>query len=463
MLLAALLLRLIFGDDGLLGNMVVFLRDLGFGFIEIGGYFWLKKIRPKPFLITGIILIGLWSSMELVTILFSDDPPETKAAETQEFLLELGPDDDIDEVKSLLSKYDATFEKAFPNVDILEDEDLAQVFLVSCPKNSIKDLMGKLVKDRENVDHVELNAEVKLVPTIKGKLDFLQKPSGITNDPLFSNQWYFDVSHFSQVLPLIGDSTKIGKATVAIVDTGVDSKHEDLRNIFQDSPGDTDPNGHGTHCAGIAGAEANNGVGIASLNWEGDLIRIKGYKALSASGRGTTESVAQEIINATEDGADVISLSLGGYSPTTPKITIDAIEYAQKHGIIVVVAAGNSDDDAKFYSPANVQGIIVVSAIDSKGKKASFSNTNTSLKMPIAAPGVDIFSLGPNGNYLSLSGTSMATPMVAGLIGIMRTYNSKLTAKEAYKILHSTGTRGPDADQVGNSINGEAALRTLIN
>lgn len=219
--------------------------------------------------------------------------------------------------------------------------------------------------------------------------------------------------------------------------------------------------GHGTHCAGIAGAATNNGVGIASLNYEGRFVRILGFAALSDSGGGTVESVAKAIIDAADAGA-VISLSLGGYSPTPPAAQLNAIEYALARKAIVVVAAGNEDDDAAHSAPANTPGVIVVSAVDRQGRKADFSNTVANLKWPIAAPWVDIMSLGPGHQYVPMSGTSMATPMVAGLLGVMRSLKPDLSARDAYDILRETGTTGPDATRCGQTIDVAAALAAVL-
>ena len=195
--------------------------------------------------------------------------------------------------------------------------------------------------------------------------------------------------------------------------------------VVSDGRGTDDCNGHGTHCAGIAGAATNNGLGIASYNWEGRFVTVRGYKALSDNSGGSAESVSEAIIAAARDRADVISLSLGGYAPTPPRAEVLAVEFAIKKGCIVVCAAGNSNEDAKLHAPANIPGVIVVSALDQGMRKASFSNTNTSLGLPIAAPGVDIFSLKPGTGYVGMSGTSMATPAVAGVLACVLEHQSE--------------------------------------
>ena len=293
-------------------------------------------------------------------------PGEEAAGEARQLLVELGPDDHIGELSGALSAHGATATRAFPRVSLSEDEDLAQYFVVDCTKDC-DGLLERLLADRENVDSAEENVRVEAVPMIPGA-PRVGAEGRAPNDPRVKEQWGFEMTNAEDALGQLLQRTPEKVATVAIVDTGVDSRHEDLEGVFLASRGDKDKDGHGTHCAGIAGADTNNGKGVASLNWEGRFIRIRGYDAIPG-GWGTAEDVAQGIIDAAEDGADVISLSLGGYSPKPPKVEVDAIEYALSLGAVVVVAAGNSDDDAANYAPANIPGVIVVGALNQKAAR----------------------------------------------------------------------------------------------
>ena len=111
--------------------------------------------------------------------------------------------------------------------------------------------------------------------------------------------------------------------------------------------------------------------------------------------------------------------------------------------------------------PSNIDGVISVAATDENGRKASFSNINTKLGRPIAAPGVNIMSLEPGGSYGLKSGTSMATPLVAGLLGVMRSLNPSITADDAYRILHETGQSGADVDRTGRIIHAADAIQQV--
>ena len=114
------------------------------------------------------------------------------------------------------------------------------------------------------------------------------------------------------------------------------------------------------------------------------------------------------------------------------------MRYANKKGAIVIAAAGNSASDARDHSPANTPGIITVAAVDVTKQKTSFSNSVESLSMGIGAPGKDILSTFPGDEYKSFSGTSMATPFIAGLIGLFKDVKPDMTTKEAYHLLKST-------------------------
>ena len=465
LILIAVGYQLIFGGSDMSGKMASLLLDFGVGMVLASGYLALHRERAKLFWVPGamaFVLGGVMFMFNLFMNTFSNDVRTNST--TTELLVELGPDDQIEEIESILEKYNAKAEKAFPNVDLSEDEDLAQYYLIFVD-STVKDLlMMELNNDPENVDQLAINNPVSLIEPIAGSEAMRPPTKFLANDPFLGKQWFADKMAYNSVYEMLKDSKPKKKVKVAIVDTGVDKDHEDISGVYEKSgtDGDYDKHSHGTHCGGLAGAATNNGKGVGSLNWNGEYITLTGYPALDDQGRGTDRRVANAIINAAEGGADVISMSLGGFSPFgPPKAQVDAIKYARKLGAIVVVAAGNSNDDARRYSPANISGVIVVSAIDENLDKASFSNTNTKLKMPIAAPGVNILSSVPGSDYQSYNGTSMATPIVSGLIGVMKSFNPDLTTEDVHKILVSTGTQVKDSPKVGKVINPKAAIEAV--
>ena len=446
-------------NANLFNRLCLMLADIGIGMVIASFYLRANKDQPKLFWVPGGMAIIISLFIYGISLLVNSF--NVNEANSIEFVVELGPDDHLNEIKPILEKYEAKYWKAFKNVSLSENENLAQTYIV-CVDPMYQDLLQKeLTYDKENVDVVELNGVVKLFePTTSTAISSSTKGI-LANDPFVESQWHFERLQYNEVHKILSSTKAVKKARLAIVDTGVDSKHEDINAIFQPSPGKTDKHSHGTHCAGIAGAATNNGIGVGSLNWEGKYLDISGFKALDDYGRGTDETVARAIIDAAESGADVISMSLGGLHPRPPRVQSEAVKYALSLGAIVVVAAGNSNDDATKYSPANIPGVIVVGAVNEKLEKAPFSNTNTKLKMPIAAPGVNIYSSIPNDKYQGFSGTSMATPMVAGLLGIMKSFKPDMEAEEAYNILKKTGTTTKATPKLGKVISPLEAIKSL--
>jgi thermitase len=236
------------------------------------------------------------------------------------------------------------------------------------------------------------------------------------NDPDFSSrQW----GPQKVQAPEAWDVTRGSSSTrIAIVDTGVQYDHPDLAgkvvrgyDFVDDDSDPYDGNGHGTHCAGIAAAVTDNGRGIAGMAPNATIYAVR---VLDDNGSGTLDDVANGIIHAADSGADVISLSLGAsVGATTLK---NAVDYAWSRGVVVVAAAGNSGTSLPSY-PAYYSNAIAVAATDRNDNKAYFSNYGS--WVDVAAPGVDIYSTYTGSSYASLSGTSMATPHVAGLAGLL--------------------------------------------
>lgn len=323
------------------------------------------------------------------------------------------------------------------------------------------------LRKMDGVVYFEGNERITVDP-LTGN-DNLQRREPILgiNDPETGQQWAMSVLQMDAYYRLLANQTPVKKARIAILDTGVDSRHEDLNGNFVsiDAKYDNDPQGHGTHCAGIAAGVTNNGIGIGSLAGIGKspFVELTSVKVLNASGMGTQKSIVAGIIEAADEGADVISLSLGGPSNSSrQRAYSQAVKYAQAQGAIVLSAAGNSNRNAKDYSPANAKGMIAVAALDQDLKRAVFSNTVQNVRYGIAAPGVGIFSTLPNNTYKMASGTSMACPFVAGLIGVMRSLDPELTTATAYDILHDTGKETVDGKLTGRVVQPAAAIGRVL-
>ncbi len=296
------------------------------------------------------------------------------------------------------------------------------------------------------IRHVELNDAYKIDLPDHQSLKTSPDKRKQLNDPNLTNQWsakQFDLELFHNKLNQASNAHS-DLTWIAILDTGVDAKHEDLKANYKSFgiKNDKDKIGHGTHCAGIAAAVSNNGIGIASWIPGGLNIKVGSIQVLGSFGMGTQKAVIDGIIKAADKGADVISLSLGGRTNDKRELAYkEAVEYANKKGAIVVVAAGNSSSDAKFHSPANTKNVLAITAIDRMSEKAEFANTVTSLEFGLAAPGTNILSTMPNNIYKTQNGTSMATPYVSGIVGIMKHLDKSLTTKEVYKILSDTAIK----------------------
>ena len=238
---------------------------------------------------------------------------------------------------------------------------------------------------------------------------------------------------------------------IAIVDTGVDDTHPDLalKIVGEYSYVGTikDGFGHGTHVAGIAAGATNNGVGVAGMCPNCGILSVK---VLNDQGSGFISDVASGITYAASHGARVISLSLGGSGRS--ETLHSALDYALANNALPVCAMGNAGSSSNTPEPAYWHDCLSVVATDQNGAKASFSNYG--IKADVAAPGVAILSTMPtypvtltttygySMNYDALSGTSMATPMVSGIAGLVLSQNPNLTPRQVAGIIMASSGDG---------------------
>jgi thermitase len=267
-------------------------------------------------------------------------------------------------------------------------------------KGSVEATIEKLKKD-PNVEYAEPNYYLHATYT--------------PNDPYFSSRQYGPQKIQA---PQAWDIAEGSGVKIAIVDTGVQSNHPDLAgkvvggwDFVDNDSTPQDGNGHGTHCAGIAAAVTNNSTGIAGTAPKASILAVR---VLNNSGSGTWTAVANGITYAADQGAKVISLSLGGTVGNSG--LQQAVNYAWNKGSVVVAAAGNAGNTAPNY-PAYYSNAIAVASTDQNDNKSSFSTYGS--WVDVAAPGSSIYSTYPTSTYASLSGTSMATPHVAGVAGLL--------------------------------------------
>jgi thermitase len=237
---------------------------------------------------------------------------------------------------------------------------------------------------------------------------------GSPDDPYFGRQWGLTRVEAPQAWEVTTGSSQVN---IAILDTGVDLDHPDLaaklinNKNFTTSATVDDVHGHGTHVAGIAAAITNNGIGVAGLGYTSTIMNVK---VLSDSGSGYYSWIVWGIAWAADNGAEVINMSLGGSSSSSA--LEDAINYACSRGVVVVAAAGNSGSTSPSY-PACYTNCIAVAATDANDALPSWSNYGD--WVDVAAPGVSIYSTLKENGYGYKSGTSMASPYVAGLAGLV--------------------------------------------
>jgi len=346
------------------------------------------------------------------------------------------------------------------------------------------------------------------------ELNYLVYEHTTPNDPYYSIQW--PLRNTAQIYPESGKYntppgtydadidasgawdifTGDAEVIVAVIDTGVDYAHRDIdENMwvneaelngtagedddyngyvddvygydFVNRDGDPmDDRGHGTHCAGVIGAETDNGLDIAGICWD---ARIMAVKFLNSGGSGTTANAVKSFYYAVANGADICSNSWGGgpYSETLE----EAINYADSQGVILVASAGNDNTSNPEY-PAYYEPMISVAATDSNDEKAPFSNYGD--WVDLAAPGVDVLSLRSSltpswfgtayDDYtFILSGTSMSCPHVAGACALLIGANPTLTRDEVYGLLMTTGDPiNPGLCLADSRINVKYALREAV-
>jgi type VII secretion-associated serine protease mycosin len=279
-------------------------------------------------------------------------------------------------------------------------------------------------------------------------VSYLRRAFTLPNDPY----WATAQSSYLSMLRVdrAWDISQGSGITVAVVDTGVDLDHPDLagrlvagHNFVNNSSNPQDDVGHGTMVAGIIAADRNNHRGIAGI---APLAKVMPVKVLGSDGTGTDGDIAAGITWATDHGAEVINLSLGGAG--NDPVLRDAVAYAIAHDAVVVAAAGNDGAETVGY-PASYPGVIAVSATNHGGQLTAFSSWGW--RVDIAAPGLDITStaLGPTEAYETESGTSFSSPIVAAVAALVRAHNPGWTETQVRARLLATardvGPPGVDA------------------
>jgi len=407
-----------------------------------------------------------------------------------EVLVRFKPGTALDAIRNLASR----------NHDKVVDEIESVNGLVAIDDldNANAESVAAQYSETEGVEYAEVNDIIKLEdPTVSGNSEDVDSNTyepGQPNDPQFGDQWALnnlgqnggkakaDIDALKAWVKTQGSKDVV----VAVLDSGVDYTHVDLRSNMWlrpeevpaytddelgtfndlhgfdigDNVGDPmDDNGHGTHCAGVIGAEGDNSEGITGINWK---VRIMPLKFLGRSGYGSTKAAIEAInyaIDRKKHGVNVRVISASWGSTRSSKALKDAIAAAGDAGILFVAAAGNNgtDNDKRPHYPSNydLPNVISVAALDRADALTSFSNFGPKT-VHIAAPGKDILSTWLNDEYREASGTSMATPQVSGVAALIIASNPKISVtKLRERLLNSV-------DKV-DSLNGKVASGGRLN
>jgi subtilisin family serine protease len=389
-----------------------------------------------------------------------------------EVLVRFKPSVTMADIKKLVAKNNDAVEDNIESVNgLIAIDDL--------DNKSAKVVAEDYAKLSNLVDYAEENITIKLDPIENGQVISADKEftnDSVPNDPMFNEQWALnnegqnggkskaDISAVEAWKKTKGSN----KVVVAVLDTGVDYNHQDLAtnmwqrpdNIpeYQDAELGTindingfdadaklqdpmDDNGHGTHCAGVIGAEGDNSEGIAGVNWE---VQIMPLKFLSRGGFGSTKNAIEAInyvIDRKRAGVNIRIVSNSWGSTAKSKALGDVIKAAGEEGILFIAAAGNdnSNNDSRPHYPSNydLPNMVSVAALDRNDNLAGFSNFGIKT-VHVAAPGKDIMSTWLNTGYREASGTSMATPYVSGVAALIAAQNPRISVEKLReKLLNS--------------------------
>lgn len=344
---------------------------------------------------------------------------------------------------------EAVAEKSLQIIDQAED-----LLVVEVNGNNIDEVKESLLSF-DNVEYVEEN----VVYTIADM-----------DDTHYQSQWNLKAINAEQAWADLEQSNinPENQVVVAVLDTGIDHNHEDLigrtlpgktfvENEVTDNDDGSDNQGHGTFVSGFIAANADNGIGIAGVAGKQN-VKILPVKVMNKNGSGTAANIAKGIEYAIEQGVDVINMSLSGeYSEAVN----EAVQKAAAAGIVVVAAAGNGGGSADVSFPAALTNVISVAALAEKDQH--YTRSNVGQTVDLSAPGAGVFSTAMTAEkYTTNSGTSYATPHVAGVAALYKLKHPEASAAEIEEVLKITakdvGTVGRDDKTGYGKVDAAAAL-----
>lgn len=378
----------------------------------------------------GKLVVGLVCVTALVTVTDSASAAEEKVkyligfeeeAELEAFT------EEIDQVGVFSVEEQSVAEDTLDiDVDIIDEYDYIDVLAVELDPEDVDAL-----SEEAGISFIEEDIELSIQQTVPWGITRVQAPAvhnrGVTGSGV----------------------------RVAILDSGI-STHSDLTirggaSFVPGEPTTADLNGHGTHVAGTVAA-LNNSIGVIGVAPSADLYAVK---VLGANGRGSVSGIAQGLEWAAANNMHIANMSLGSDAPST---TLErAVNYATSQGVLVIAATGNNGSGSVGY-PARYANAMAVGATDQNNRRANFSQYGTGID--IVAPGVNVQSTYPGNRYVSMNGTSMATPHVAGAAALVKQRYPSWNATQIRNHLKNTATNLGNSSQFGSGlVNAEAATR----
>ncbi|MDX1812237.1 MAG: S8 family serine peptidase [Gammaproteobacteria bacterium] len=303
------------------------------------------------------------------------------------------------------------------NASIISTIDGINVHVIKVPEHAEENVVMAL-SHNPNIEFAELDTLQELVETVP-------------NDTYYGSAW-----HLPKVnAPGAWDMSMGTNVTVAVLDTGVDSTHPDLKanmlpgfNTVDNTTNTTDIAGHGTKVAGVIGAIGNNSAGVAGMAWNVKILPLR--VSNQSSGSAYTSDLAEAVTWAANHGADVANAS---YAMAGSGTMDSAAAYLKSKGGLITISAGN---DGAYYATSDSKNMIVVSATDSGDNKTSWSTYGDFVD--VAAPGLSIWTTTNGGGYGAPSGTSFSAPLTAGVLALIKSANPNLSPDEVENILEST-------------------------
>lgn len=346
-------------------------------------------------------------------------------------------------------------------IQVLDNHTIGSLVKVGIDQENEAPVLAALLKN-PSIEYV--------VPNFK-----LHAVSAPADSVALKNQWAIAKVQAEKAWQRAGNKGK-KSVLVAVIDTGVDYNHPSLQpNMvpgFDFAENDNDPMdktgfqnpGHGTHCAGVVGATGAIDGGIIGLSPE---VSIMPLRFLTENGSGDLNNAIKSIDYAIANKVQVISASWGASVPrSTAAPLLEAVKRADDAGVIFIAAAANdgkNNDSTEVY-PANngFPNSITVAASGPNDEKPSWSNYGTA-KVHVASPGLNITSTLPGNKYGDLSGTSMATPLVSGLVALMKAQDASLTGAQARAILQTTGAKAQVQTACNCRVDAFAAVDAVMN